>query len=338
MISRTVGKIILSICLLGAAACQHTEGQNRIVVSDPAAEGPTVIQIQPQSGDSRSIQITGNRSGFESLSNSSAIPSPGTVQSVIPGQPTQISPQVKTQEPQVVSLPAPASQRAPLKHSYNSVKTTHPVVAMTFDDGPHPELTPKLLDLLKARNIRATFYVIGKNVAAYPEIARRIVEEGHEIANHTYTHPALSKIGAARVKTELDRTTEAIRQATGVTPRNMRPPYGATNTALNRRISEEFGMPVIMWSVDPQDWRYRNASRVSSHIIANAKPGDIILAHDIHPSTIAAMAPALDALLAKGFRFVTVSELLEYDAIPVSTAAVTETASGSPAQAPAPTN
>jgi peptidoglycan/xylan/chitin deacetylase (PgdA/CDA1 family) len=297
-------KIAVAASFMAFVSCHHSVGQNRIVISDPTGEGPEVIQIRPSNGQVYSIDPQAASASEAEPTEPSA---PGNSES-----PTAAPPQDATN---LASLPPVSRPRAP-KHSYNRIETSRPVVAMTFDDGPHPQLTPKLLDLLKERNIRATFYVIGKNVEAYPEIARRIVEEGHEIGNHTFTHPALSKIGAARVKTEIDRTNTAIRQATGVMPRTMRPPYGATNVAINRRLREEFDLPVIMWSVDPQDWKHRNASRVSSHIINNSKAGDIILAHDIHPSTIAAMAPALDALLARGLKFVTVSELLEMEQAP----------------------
>lgn len=205
--------------------------------------------------------------------------------------------------PVVVAPPTP-------KHAYNSVDVDGPYIALTFDDGPHPVHTPKLLDILKASGVKATFYVVGRSVETYPDIARRIVAEGHEIANHTWSHPSLSKLGAASVKREIDRTTEVIRSVTGVTPKTMRPPYGATNARLNKRMDEEFGMKVIMWSVDPLDWKYRNASRVTSEIVTNTKAGGIVLAHDIHPSTVAAMPATIDGLKAKGFRFVTVIELL----------------------------
>ncbi len=207
----------------------------------------------------------------------------------------------------------PTPQSTARKAAYNSCNVADNSIAITFDDGPHPQLTPKLLDLLKERGIKATFYVIGKNVATYPEIAKRIVDEGHEIGNHTWNHPALSKLGAAKVKSEMDQTTEIIVKATGVKPATMRPPYGATNATLNKKLDEEFGMKVIMWSVDPQDWKYRNADRVASQLIENTKAGGILLAHDIHASTIAAMPRTLDALTAKGFKFVTVSELLAKD-------------------------
>ncbi len=207
--------------------------------------------------------------------------------------------------------PKPAA--LPTKHSYNSCNVSDNSIAITFDDGPHPQLTPKLLDLLKERGIKATFYVIGKNVEAYPDITKRIIAEGHEIGNHTWNHPALTKIGAAKVKSEMDRTTEIIVKTTGVKPATMRPPYGATNASLNKKLDEEYGMKVILWSVDPQDWKYRNADRVASQLIENAKSGGILLAHDIHASTVAAMPRTLDALTAKGFNFVTVTELLGKD-------------------------
>lgn len=307
-----------SLALVGGmlVACQSsTSAQNRIIISDPASDDPQVIQIRPATGQVYSVHPQGTPA---------AEASPATNASA--DRTTSASPSETPEETAPVSSATPHPARTPSSSqartsqgtraiSYNQVQTDHPVVALTFDDGPHPEFTPKLLDILKKRNVRATFYLIGKNVTAHPEIVRRMVAEGHEIGNHTYNHPALSKMGAARVKSELDRTTTAIRDAAGVTPATMRPPYGATNASLNRRIREEFSMPVIMWSVDPQDWRYRNASRVSSHIINNAKPGDIILAHDIHASTIAAMPAVVDALLAKGFQFLTVSELLEKEGI-----------------------
>ncbi len=211
-----------------------------------------------------------------------------------------------------VAVQKPASP-SPTKHVYNSCNVPDSTIAITFDDGPHPQLTPKLLDILKERNIHATFYVIGKNVEAYPEIVKRMVAEGHEVGNHTWNHPSLTKLSASKVESEMNDTTRAIEAAIGSKPKTMRPPYGATNATLNKRHDEEFGMKVILWSVDPMDWKYRNAARVSSQIIENTKPGAIVLAHDIHASTVDAMPKTLDALLAKGFKFATVSELLAMD-------------------------
>ena len=184
---------------------------------------------------------------------------------------------------------------------------------MTFDDGPHPKLTPKLLDLLKERGVKATFFVIGKNVAEFPDIAKRIVDEGHEIANHSWSHPQLTKLSPTAFATEIAQTNDAIEKATGVRPVVMRPPYGAINSTLTKRLNEEYGLSVIIWSVDPLDWKIRKSDHVSSHIIKNAAPGAIILAHDIHASTVDAMPATLDALQSKGYKFATVSELIAMD-------------------------
>lgn len=203
------------------------------------------------------------------------------------------------------------------RHTYNSCTVDGPYIAITFDDGPHPEHTPKLLDELKKRGIKATFYVVGRNVAEYPEIVKRMDAEGHEVANHTWTHPQLTPANLAR---EMNATSAEIRKITGKNPTNMRPPYGylhgkgtAQKNAFARKIADEYGMKVILWSVDPLDWKYRNSSRVASEIIQNTKPGAIILAHDIHGSTVAAMPNTLDTLLGRGYKFVTVSELIAMD-------------------------
>lgn len=196
---------------------------------------------------------------------------------------------------------------------YSSVTTDQPVLAMTFDDGPHPSLTPKLLDLLKERNIKCTFFVIGQNAARYPDIMRRIVAEGHEIANHTYTHCSLTSRSDAQIRTELQKSEEAIVRITGVRPRLIRPPYGATNKRIEQWIYNDFGYSTILWSVDPQDWRRPGVSVVTSRLVNGAHKGAIMLAHDIHPPTITAMPAMFDQLLAKGYRFVTVSQLMNIE-------------------------
>jgi peptidoglycan/xylan/chitin deacetylase (PgdA/CDA1 family) len=216
--------------------------------------------------------------------------------------------------PSVSVTPPPAAGLAPRPArgpaSYNSVRTSRPVVALTFDDGPHPELTPRLLDLLRAEGVRATFYVIGRNVEKYPDIARRIVAEGHEIANHTWSHPAMPSLGAGRLSQEIRSTSEVIERVTGRRPRNLRPPYGAINDRVRRVVTGEHGMDVIMWSVDPLDWKRPGAAVVAQRLVEGAEPGGILLAHDIHPGTIEAMPATIAGLKAKGLGFVTVSQLL----------------------------
>lgn len=196
------------------------------------------------------------------------------------------------------------------KDAYSLVPMSEPYIAMTFDDGPHPANTPQLLDILKQRNIKATFYVVGANARRYPQILRRIVAEGHEIGNHTDSHAYLTKLSQDGVRRELAVTHQAIVSATGIAPRTMRPPYGAISSELKASVKREFGYPSILWSVDPEDWKRPGSSVVASRLVSGARPGGILLAHDIHSPTIDAMPSALDQLLAKGYRFVTVTQLI----------------------------
>lgn len=194
--------------------------------------------------------------------------------------------------------------------TYSRVNTQAPFIAMTFDDGPHPRLTPQLLDILSERNIRATFYVVGRNAKLYPHIMQRIVAEGHEVGNHTWNHPNLTKLSDAAVHKELQSTEEAIIASCGVRPRTMRPPYGALRQSQRAMIKNTYGYPTILWDVDPQDWKRPGSSVVANRIISKTRKGSIVLAHDIHGGTVQAMPAALDGLLAKGYTFVTVSQLL----------------------------
>lgn len=207
-----------------------------------------------------------------------------------------------------VSLPSNFGNSIGVTHSRGL--TGHPYIAMTYDDGPHPSNTPRLLDMLRQRNIKATFYVIGKNVDMYPHLTRRIVAEGHEIGNHTYTHRNLKTLSDAQVFEEMSRTRASIVRATGVQPRTMRPPYGALYQRQRELIMQKFGYPTIMWAVDPRDWQRPGVSVVTHRILSETTGGAIVLAHDLHEPTVDAMPATLDGLLAKGFKFVTVSQLL----------------------------
>lgn len=204
----------------------------------------------------------------------------------------------------------PSSGSGALGVTYSRVRTNLPYIAMTYDDGPHPQNTPRLLDMLRERNIKATFYVIGRSVNLYPQITRRIVAEGHEIGNHTWTHRNLKTLSSAEVRKELNRTRDIIVSTCGVKPRTMRPPYGALRQDQRSWIYKEYGYPTILWSVDPEDWKRPGISVVTSRIVNNTRNGGIVLAHDLHKPTVDAMPGTLDGLLRKGFKFVTVSQLL----------------------------
>jgi peptidoglycan-N-acetylglucosamine deacetylase len=226
--------------------------------------------------------------------------------------------------------------------TFNSVHVDGPYIAMTFDDGPSATLTPKLLDLLAAHHIKATFFVIGENVAEHPEIVARAAQEGHEIANHSWSHPNFGEMSDESVRRQLQQTDDAIKNATGKRPTLMRPPYGSITTREKRWIHDEFGYNIILWDVDPYDWKRPGPTVVRNRILKETRPGSIVLSHDIHPGTIEAMPSTFDELEAKGFKFVTVSELIRMATprpshpSPQSSGNVPPGAIGSPSPTPSP--
>jgi peptidoglycan/xylan/chitin deacetylase (PgdA/CDA1 family) len=184
-------------------------------------------------------------------------------------------------------------------------------IALTFDDGPHKILTPKLLDILKQKGVKATFFVMGIKVEMHPKIVLRCVQEGHEIANHAWNHPILSKINLEQVHEQLRNTTLAIQAAAkNYIPSVMRPPYGNTNRRLNNHIANVENLTVILWSLDTNDWKRPQPIEIVKKITEKSKSGTVILCHDIHPGTIEAIPAVVDALLLKGFKFLTVSEMI----------------------------
>ncbi len=201
----------------------------------------------------------------------------------------------------------------PPKNRYFSLPGHGPVVAMTFDDGPRP-WTMNLLDTLKERQIRATFFVVGRAVKTYPEVVKRIVDEGHEIANHTWSHPRnMARMSQSRVRRELQLCHDAIKQTTGVSPRVFRPPGGSFTKSQSQWIYDEWDYVNIMWSVDPLDWQRPGADVIKDRIVSRTTDGSIILAHDLHEPTVKAMPATFDALIEQGYQFLTVSELLALD-------------------------
>lgn len=183
-------------------------------------------------------------------------------------------------------------------------------VALTFDDGPHPRLTPLLLDVLKDRRIHATFFVIGRSAARYPDILKRMADEGHEIGNHSWQHPRLTGLGRGEILNEIDRTSEVVFKAVQRMPVLLRPPYGKLSATQARMVHDERAMPTILWSLDPEDWRRPGPEVVAERIVGRSHSGAIILSHDIHSGTIAAMPSVIDGLKDQGYRFATVSTIL----------------------------
>ena len=181
-----------------------------------------------------------------------------------------------------------------------------PMVALTFDDGPASG-TGRILDALKKYNGAATFFVQGSLVRYYPSTLERMISEGSQIGNHTWNHEWLTKLDGAGVDSQVSRTQQAVFDITGVYPLFLRPSYGS----INQTVKEHAGLPMIMWSVDPQDWLYRDPENLCRHILTRVKDGDIIIMHDIHDSTVKGVDILIPYLVDMGFQLVTVSELFE---------------------------
>ncbi len=231
--------------------------------------------------------------------------------------PAEPSVSVRTETPRVVrevieKKPAPRKfepRKPGLRVSQVNVPGMY--VALTFDDGPSSAYTPAILDILQRHGARATFFVLGRNAERYPEILARAVAEGHEVANHTYSHIKMTSSGKQTIAREIERTNEAIKAATGYYPTAMRPPYGSTNASLVEMMSRNYGMHSVLWDVDTRDWQRPGVSKVVERAVGKAQPGSVILLHDIHASTLDAVERVVTGLQARGFKLVTVSQLIE---------------------------
>lgn len=202
-----------------------------------------------------------------------------------------------------------------LKQKYGSVdvmsgsiaqQQDRPKIALTFDDGPHPYYTEQLLKGLAKRKVKATFFVTGENVEAYPEVTKQICEEGHLIGNHTYSHIQLSRNNTESYKEEIKKTNQVIRDVTGQDTIYIRPPYGS----WNKEFEKELNMFPVLWTIDPLDWCSSNVDCIVNTVCAKAGENDIILMHDQYKTTVTAALQIVDRLMEEGYEFVTVDELL----------------------------
>lgn len=202
----------------------------------------------------------------------------------------------------------PAAVEQPPFRSIGSGPAGEKRIALTFDDGPDPVITPKVLAELRAHGVKATFFVLGERVRLHPEILQAIVADGHEIGNHTYSHRHLSRVSNEEIEDEIVRTQVLIKAATGVNPILFRPPYG-TLRPDSRTVLAKLNLTSILWSVDPKDWSIREEGKMYDDLIAHVHNGSIVLCHDIHHAIVDALPRILDTLLAEGYQFTTVSDL-----------------------------
>ncbi|WP_350274166.1 polysaccharide deacetylase family protein [Kribbella sp. HUAS MG21] len=202
--------------------------------------------------------------------------------------------------------PAPAAA-APATPSKTPLPSKY--VVLTFDDGPDPEYTPKVLDILAKYDAKATFFEIGQNVRKHPALTKRIHAAGHSVQNHTWTHADLRTLSATAFRQQLASTDEAIRAQTGSTPACLRPPYGGVNATVRQR-ARALGKDLVVWTVDSRDWTKPGTTAIVQRVLKNVHNGSVILMHDgggNRTQTVAALPAILQALKAQGYGFRTLT-------------------------------
>lgn len=186
------------------------------------------------------------------------------------------------------------------------VNENGPMIALTFDDGPYPKVTGHILDVLEKNGVCATFFVLGSRIEGHEDMLTRMDELGCEIGNHSFSHADLTRLSKADCQRELSDTDAEIRRVTGHEASVVRPPYGY----YNKTVMSAAGRPLILWTVDTNDWRGKAPGEIADYVIQQAKEGSVILMHDQQTQTADAMEMIIPTLIEEGFRFVTVSELI----------------------------
>lgn len=191
------------------------------------------------------------------------------------------------------------------------IDPSKPMVALTYDDGPSGTNTPRLLETLKNNGARATFFMVGKQAAKNPDVVKQMVEQGCEVANHTYDHTMMNKVDPVELTRQLEMTNQVVADATGISPVLMRPCGGARTDAGMSAVGA-ISMPAILWSIDTLDWKTRDVQSTIDAVLNQVKDGDIILMHDLHDTAAVASETIIPELIARGYQLVTVSELASY--------------------------
>jgi peptidoglycan/xylan/chitin deacetylase (PgdA/CDA1 family) len=193
--------------------------------------------------------------------------------------------------------------------------TNRKAVALTFDDGPDDLWTPKILDVLRAHQVKGTFFCVGRRIEQHPKVLQRIVREGHVVGNHSWDHPNLTKIPIAEVRAQIQRTDDIIHRWTNLRPAMFRPPYGALNAAVIEEI-RKLKDKIIFWNVDSLDWMKLTGPQVAANILAHVNPGSIVLMHSAGgrgeslQDTVDALPYVIETLRRHGYRLLTVPQLI----------------------------
>ena len=207
------------------------------------------------------------------------------------------------------TVAAPVKETVPEARVIHSGPETGNQIALTFDDGPTPGVTDRILDELKKRGLHATFFMIGARVELAPDLARRVLAEGHEVGNHTFTHPKLSGLSDVQAEEEVDKTQDVLLNLLGHQATWFRPPYGDLRKNQEPMLAKK-GLSIVYWSLSPSDWARPAPAKIIESILEDIKPGSIVVCHDMHRETADCMSDLLDQLLERGLKTTTLTNVL----------------------------
>ncbi|MFE6745495.1 polysaccharide deacetylase family protein [Kitasatospora purpeofusca] len=292
--SRRLLLVAAGMSLLGVAGCGRAEEVARAAAAARSADREPPPADSPADGPPTAP---------------AAEPSPSAPAApAAPAAPSAAAPAadaaVPSSAPPAGAAPARALTEAESRPVYE-LDADRRVVALTIDDGPDPRHTPTVLALLEQHGIRATFFLIGENAVEHPDLVREIAARGHHIANHTWSHPDLRHLPEAKVREELERTSELLHRATGKAPTWFRAPGGDWSPA-SLKVSAELGMRPMAWSVDPRDWARPGTVVITDRVLKDVRPGSIVLNHDgggDRSQTVAALKAYLPVLIDSGYHF-----------------------------------
>ena len=213
--------------------------------------------------------------------------------------------------PAAVPQEPEAAASAPAQVEVETGAEDMPVVALTFDDGPRASTTGRLLDELALREVPATFFLLGHRISGNEDLVRRMAAEGHQIGVHTYDHVEVTGLSRADFDLQVGKTRSLLLDILGEGDFWLRPPYGLTDAAARQWADS----PIVLWSVDPEDWKDHDVARIIAAVVEHVEDGDIILMHDLYDSSVDAAVQIVDALLSKGYCFVTVEDLLAWNGV-----------------------
>jgi peptidoglycan/xylan/chitin deacetylase (PgdA/CDA1 family) len=228
-----------------------------------------------------------------------------TLAVLAPAAPANAEVQKAPEAPKASESSKAKKPKKPKKVDCSAVKC----IALTFDDGPS-KYAGELLDIFKKHKVKATFFLEGQYVKSRPAFAKRMAKEGHDLGNHSYTHPHFPEISDARIRQEITRTQDVVHKATGVKPKLLRPPYGEADDRV-LEIATQMRMPVVLWNAGSRDWALRDANAIYEQVMSEVKPGAVVLMHDWVRETIDAMPRIVTALQKQGYHLVNVSTLFQ---------------------------